>query len=98
MARNVASNATLVHLKPDILAAVKEGNEMKNYNSYIEKYNEFSKILLRSVVEKEEKKNVVVSPVSVIVALFLAARATGGNTRERFFIWHISLLKTSSML
>ena len=55
---------------------------MKNYITYTDKYNEFSRMLLRAIVEKEEKKNVVVSPMSVIAALCLAARAAAGNTRE----------------
>lgn len=55
---------------------------MKNYNTYTGKYNEFSKTLLREVVEKDTKKNAVVSPLSVIAALCLTARATAGTTRE----------------
>lgn len=55
---------------------------MKNYSTYTDKYNELSRTLLRAVVEKEEKKNVVVSPMSVLAALCLIARATAGNTRE----------------
>ena len=55
---------------------------MKSYGRYTDKYNEFSRTLLRTVVGKEENKNVVISPLSVITALCLAARATGGSTRE----------------
>ena len=55
---------------------------MKNYSTYTDKYNEFSRTLLRAIIEKEEKKNVVISPLSIIALLCLTARATAGNTRE----------------
>ncbi len=55
---------------------------MKNYITYTDKYNDFSRTLLRAVAEKEKKGNVVVSPLSVIAALCMAARAAGGKTRE----------------
>lgn len=55
---------------------------MKDYMRYIDKYNEFSRTLLMAAVEKEGKKNVVVSPLSVIAALCLTARATDGITRD----------------
>lgn len=59
---------------------------MKNYSTYTDKYNEFSRTLLRAIIEKEEKKNVVISPLSIIALLCLTARATAGNTREDFYI------------
>lgn len=55
---------------------------MKNYKTYSDKFNDFSRDLLLAVLEKEGKNNVVVSPLSVIAALSMTARATGGNTRE----------------
>ena len=55
---------------------------MKNYSTYTDKYNEFSRTLLRAIIEKEEKKHVVISPLSIIALLCLTARATAGNTRE----------------
>ena len=55
---------------------------MKHYSTYTDKYNEFARNLLSAVVEREDKRNVVVSPLSVLAALCLTARATGGNTRE----------------
>lgn len=55
---------------------------MKNYKTYTDKFNDFARDLLLAVLEKEEKNNVVVSPLSVIAALCMTARATSGNTRE----------------
>lgn len=62
--------------------SIKEGTNMKNYMTYMDKYNEFTRALLCSAMEKECEKNVVVSPLSVIIALCLTARAAGGTTRE----------------
>lgn len=55
---------------------------MKNYKTYTDKFNDFARDLLLAVLGKEGKNNVVVSPLSVIAALCMTARATSGNTRE----------------
>lgn len=55
---------------------------MKNYKTYTDKFNDFARDLLLAVMEIEGKNNVVVSPLSVIAALCMTARATSGNTRE----------------
>ena len=55
---------------------------MKHCRTYADNYNYFAGTLLREAAGSADKQNVVVSPLSVITALCLTARAAGGRTRE----------------
>lgn len=51
-------------------------------HAYTDKYNEFTKETVKSIVSNNEGDNVVLSPFSILMLLLLAAESTGGTTRD----------------
>lgn len=55
---------------------------MVDISAYTEKYNNFTRQLLRKFYEEKKDQNIVMSPFSVLMLLAIAADATAGDTRN----------------
>ncbi len=53
-----------------------------NIENYTDKYNEITKLLLVDMIDNGEGKNIIMSPLSVLVLLGIAAESVSGNTRD----------------
>ena len=53
-----------------------------NITSYRERYNELTDIFLKKYIKKNLKKNIVFSPLSIIIIMAILADAADGKTRE----------------
>lgn len=50
--------------------------------NYADKYNEITKTLLLDLMENEEGKNIIISPLSILVLLGIVTKSVAGNTKD----------------
>ena len=53
-----------------------------NIENYVDKYNEITKMLFVDMIENGEGKNIIMSPLSVLILLGIAAESVSENTRD----------------
>ncbi len=68
----------------------KEQEKATDINAYTDQYNMLTKTFLKRCCAEAEGKNVVISPLSILLLLSMAADSTAGRTREEIlsFLGH----------
>ena len=56
--------------------------DLSDFQAYAEQYNELARRLLKHCCSEAEGENVVISPLSILLLLSIAADSTAGKTRE----------------